>query len=56
MTLSGLTLNAPSEVAVMKFIDRLSKIEISFKTPEEVEINRMKRLRLFGYKEKRIKP
>jgi small GTP-binding protein len=53
MDISGLNLTAPSEVAVMKFIDRLSKIESSFKTEEEVDINRMKRLRLFGYKEKR---
>jgi small GTP-binding protein len=52
MDLSGLNLTHPTEAAVIKFIDQLSKIEITFKTPEEVADNRMKRMRLFGYKEK----
>ena len=52
MDLAGLNITQPSEVAVMNFIERLTKIEVCFKTPAEVEQNKMMRLRLFGYKEK----
>ncbi|MFO7618844.1 MAG: Rab family GTPase [Thermoplasmata archaeon] len=53
MELSELNLTSPSEVAVMKFIDRLSNIEICFKPPKEVEQNKLMRLKLFGYKDKK---
>ena len=52
MDLAGLNITTPSEVAVMNFIERLTKIEICFKTQAEVENNRMMRLKLFGYKDK----
>jgi len=50
MVLSNLDLTSPTESSVLIFIDRLSKIEACFKTPDEVEQNRMNRLRLFGYR------
>ena len=52
MELSGLNITTPSEIAVMNFIERLSKIEMCFKPPKEVEQNKMMRLKLFGYKDK----
>ena len=50
MALSGLDLIAPSEVSVLKFVERLAMIESSFKSKEEVEQNRQNRLKLFGYR------
>lgn len=52
LELSGLNLAAPSEVAIIQFIDRLAKMESSFKDKSEVEKNRMNRLKLFSYKKK----
>jgi len=52
MDLAGLNLTSPSEVAVMNFIERLTKIEVCFKSQTEVENNRMMRLKLFGYKDR----
>jgi small GTP-binding protein len=52
LELSGLDLAAPSEVGIVQFVDRLAKIERSFKQKEEVEKNRMNRLRLFGDRDK----
>jgi len=52
MDLAGLNLTTPSEIAVMNFIERLSKIEICFKPQKDVDHNKAMRLRLFGYKDK----
>lgn len=51
LNIAGLTLDTPNEVAVVKFVDNLANIEISFKHAHEVETNRINRLRLFGYKQ-----
>ena len=49
---SGLNLAKPSEQAVIQFIVNLAYIEGTYKTPEEVEANRIARINLFGYKVK----
>ena len=49
---SGLNLAKPSEQAVIQFIVNLAYIEGTYKTPEEVEANRVARINLFGYKVK----
>ena len=50
----GLNLDKPSEVAVVKFVDKLAHIETTFKTEDVVKKNRMKRLQLFGYKQENL--
>jgi small GTP-binding protein len=50
MKASGLELTNPSEVATLKFIDNLAKIEMGYKSEKVVNENRFKRLKLFGYK------
>lgn len=49
---SGLSLAKPNEPAVLQFIENLAYIEGTYKTPKEVETNRMNRIKLFGYKTK----
>ena len=49
---SGLSLAKPSEPAVLQFIENLAYIEGTYKTSDEVEANRMNRIKLFGYKVK----
>lgn len=48
---ANLNLDKPSEIAIIKFVDKLAHIEESFKTVDELKKNRMKRLQLFGYKQ-----
>lgn len=50
MKISELQLTNPSEVATLKFIDNLAKIEMGYKSEKVVNENRFKRLKLFGYK------
>ena len=52
MELSELDLISPSEVSVLKFVERLAMIESSFKSEAEVERNRQNRIKLFGYKDR----
>jgi small GTP-binding protein len=52
MELAGLDISSPNEVSVLQFVDRLAKIEGSFKSKKEVDENRMTRLRLLGYYKK----
>ena len=49
-----LNLDNPNEVAVVKFVDKLAEIETSFKAADEVNKNRMNRLKLFGYKQENL--
>ena len=51
---ADLNLDKPSEIAIIKFVDKLAHIECSFKTDDEVKKNRMSRLQLFGYKQENI--
>ncbi len=53
IVLAGLDLTSPTEPAVLNFIERLAKMEQCFKTQAEVEQNRMNRLKLFGYKDRK---
>ena len=46
---SGLNLARPNEPAVLQFIENLAYIEGTYKTSDEVEANRMTRIKLFGY-------
>lgn len=47
---SGLDLAKPSEAAVLNFVERLRKVEGTFREKSVVEKNRMARLKLFQYK------
>ena len=53
LEVTHLDLSHPTEQHVLAFVDRLAKVEATYKQPEEVERNRMKRLGLFHYKKDR---
>lgn len=52
MNVAELDIKKPTEVAVVKFIDNLMNIEMTYKTELVAKKNRMNRLRLFGYKQR----
>lgn len=52
LEVTGLDLARPTETAVLNFVERLAKVESTFREKHVVEKNRQARLRLFQYKGK----